>query len=188
MHFDLLRPAVEVPTWHQCCSITGMAMRLLGLAFSVFLFSAVQAQEATSTESVEIRCQLKSAPEPNSIAINCNEHQPSHFNLVIQTGDFEGFISSGISARFFGRNEVTLLGGYFPEDVDGNRLWEANLKYEFHPFKEIAWKLKNGEVLKFNPFYFGAGAIYGFSQNLFLVDPPPISEKLLHSNGPSIHF
>lgn len=100
----------------------------------------------------------------------------SGLSAVLQTGAYAGLISPGISFRFFKRNELSLLGGFIPKKIDGERLLEANLKYQIEPFNNIHVRLRNGEAIAINPIHLGAGVIYGIHKNLFYNQPAQYPE------------
>ena len=145
-------------------------------------------QAAAGTPSglpdLEIRCSLHAENSDRmSLNLGCENPKPlnplkiphrnvSHFNVILQTGEYAGLISPGIDFRFFKRNTLTFLGGYVPGKIDGKQLWQLNLKYQIEPFRNYSLTLPNGVKLSFNPVHLGIGVVYGIHENLFTRQGP----------------
>ena len=157
-------------------------------AFAFTLFFQIPAFAQTnppSAEEVEIHCQAKMSPQGESISIHCDPKdspaelstnptkilEPSPFQIVLQTGGYQGLVAPGISLRFLTRNEISFLGGYVPEVIDGGRLWQLSSKYEIHPFNSLFIQLPRGEKIAINPLHLGAAIIYGIHKDLFVSNP-----------------
>ena len=130
------------------------------------------------TKQQEARLNLRCSERQNEESAKIAKPAPdfslemrSGLSAVLQTGAYAGLISPGISFRFFKRNELILLGGFVPKKIDGERLWEANFKYQIEPFNNIHVRLRNGEAIAINPIHLGAGIVYGIHKNLFFNQP-----------------
>lgn len=115
-------------------------------------------------------------------------------SLVLQTAGFVGFVAAGPGWKLTDTQELILLIGYLPKSVGGVELWQATIKYEWHPFSDINIESPNGQGSKFNPLHLGFSAIYGYHKNLFITLPsqypsdyyPPTAFRFTFNIGTSV--
>lgn len=89
-------------------------------------------------------------------------------SAVFQTAGFAGQIAAGAGWKLTEAQELILLIGYLSKEIGGVELWQAVLKYEWHPFSDIGAGSANDNNLRISPLHLGLSAIYGRHKDLFL--------------------